>query len=348
MRRKSGKKYNERYELECSPFAQNPTQKEVAALLSEKRDDLRRLVNYKEQFIVRKTIVTGKSGKSRDLAYPVSRLRAAHERFKFHLNKIKQPSYLFSPRKSFSQRDNAVHHLDQLQYLALDLKQFYPSTTRKMIFDWFLYDLGMYEDVAGLLSHLCTVDDKASLGSPLTPVLCSLVHRKMFNQIADICDARGLRYSVWVDDLTISGNFVPGIVLNEIRDVIRSSGLKSHRIKYRNGNKPVFVTGIGIIGKSLVAPKAYNAKLKELRQLLHDAETDCEKDSITLNMLSLLGTIRYISGSSSAVGQNAANQMNMLKQKKIKRDRASERARALERIARSNISAPTDISDAPF
>lgn len=348
MRRKLRKKYNERYELECSPFSQRPTQKRVASLLSETRDNLRRLVNYKEQFIVRRKVMTGKNGKSRDLAYPVSRLRAVHERFKFHLNKIKQPSYLFSPRKNFSQRDNAAHHLDQFQYLTLDLKQFYPSTTRQMIFDWLSSELGMYEDVAGLLSHLCTVDEQASLGSPLTPVLCSLVHRKMFDQIADICDKRGLRYSVWVDDLTISGNFVPGTVLNEIREVIRSFGLKSHRIKYRNGNKPVFVTGIGIIGKNLIAPKSYNLKLKRLKQSLDKAATDDERDSITLDMLSLLGTIRYISGSKSNIGQKAANQMNMLKQKKIKRDRKSEHETMPMRVSDSNMFMPIDNLDAPF
>ena len=205
----------ERYEIDRSPFAQKPTQREVAVLLGESRDDLRRLVNYKEQFIIRRSIKTGKKEKEklRDLAYPSGRLRAVHERFKYHLDKIKQPNYLFSPRRKRTQRGNAEIHLDQQQYLTLDLKQFYPSTTDNMVRNWMCQILGMYKDVAGLLTHLCTIDGKVSFGSPLTPVLCSLIHRPMFDAIAEICDRRGLKYSVWVDDVTISGRFVPAEVL---------------------------------------------------------------------------------------------------------------------------------------
>ena len=242
MRHSAKLKQVERYELERSPLAQRPTQRDIAALVGETRDDLRRLVNYKNEFIIRRQITTGKKGKVRDLAYPTKRLRSAHERLKFHLNKVKQPSYLFSPRRKKGQRDNAALHLDQDQYLTLDLKQFYPSTSEDMVRGWFRDELGMYDDVARLLTHLCTIDGKVSFGSPVTPVLCSLVHRRMFDKIADICNARGLRYSVWVDDLTISGRFVPGEVLRQIRAVVRAAGLKSHSVRYRSGNRPVFIT----------------------------------------------------------------------------------------------------------
>lgn len=195
----------ERYHIDRSPLAQKPTQRDIALLLGETRDDLRRLVNYKDSFIVRRKIIVGKKKKLRELAYPYGRLRAVHERLKFHLNKIKQPSYLYSPRRNRGQRDNALLHLDQAQYLTFDLRQFYPSTTEQIVKNWFRKDLNMYGDVAGLLTHLSTIDGKVSFGPPVTPVLCSLIHRSMFDQIATVCERRGLRYSVWVDDLTVSG-----------------------------------------------------------------------------------------------------------------------------------------------
>ncbi|WYK06384.1 reverse transcriptase family protein [Cereibacter sphaeroides f. sp. denitrificans] len=306
----------ERYDLSRSPFAQRPTQRDVAQLLGEAKADLHRLVNYKEQFIVRRREIIG--GKVRDLAYPVSRLRGVHERLKFHLNKIRQPSYLFSPRKKRSQRDNAALHLDQEQYLTLDLKQFYPSTTEAMVFRWFKDELGMYEDVAGLLTHLCTIDGKASFGSPLTPVLCSLIHRPMFDEISEICTKRWLRHSVWVDDLTISGRFVPGQVVEEIRSVIRSAGLRSHKIRYRSGNRPVFITGIGVVGGCLLAPNSLNLRIQKYWQDLREAGTVDEKISCAELLLSQLGTVRHIVGARSDVGQRVADQMNMLKQKRGK------------------------------
>ncbi|MCR6499501.1 reverse transcriptase family protein [Shinella sp. CPCC 101442] len=346
MLRRFKRNNTERYELARSPLGQHPTQRDIGALLGETRDDLRRLVDYKEQFVVRRIVKIGKKQKVRDLRYPVSRLRRVHERLKFHLNKIKQPSYLFNPRKKRGQRDNAAHHLDQKQYLTIDLKQFYPSTTSEMVKHWFRSELGMYEDVAGLLTHLCTIDGRVSLGSPVTPVLCSLVHRAMFDEIANLCDQHNLRYSVWVDDLTISGEFVPGIVVAEIREIIRHACLKSHKIRYRTGNRPVFVTGVGVVGAKLAAPNTLNLKIKELWENLHSAETLTEKDSCIQALLTNLGTVRYIVGYESLIGQKASNQMNMLRQKRAKLYRLDAQK---TKLRRHNLAEDVSTSlDAPF
>jgi RNA-directed DNA polymerase len=335
----------ERYNLEQSPFAQNPTQRDVAALVGETRDDLRRLINYKDRFIIRRQAATGKKGKLRNLAYPVGRLRAVHERFKFHLNKIKQPSYLFSPRRNRGQRDNAALHLDQHQYLSLDLKQFYPSTNDHMVRRWFIGQLGMYQDVAGQLTHLCTVDGKVSFGSPLTPVLCSLIHRPMFDLIAEICHKRNLRYSVWVDDLTISGRFVPREVLNEIRAIVRGFGLKSHKVEYRCGNRPVFVTGIGVVGPNLVAPNALHLRLQAQWTDYHMATANDERHLTCQRLLSSLGTLRHIVGPSSEAGRKASDQMNSLRQRKDKSQRAFECG--LRKITDFSIFVTSDASTPP-
>lgn len=333
----------EKYDLERSPFAQRPTQRDVADLLGETKADLIRLANYKDQFIVRRQENIG--GKDRDLAYPVSRLRGVHERLKFHLNKIRQPSYLFSPRKKRSQRDNAALHLDQSQYLTLDVKQFYPSTTEGMVYRWFVDELGLFEDVAGLLTRLSTIDDRASFGSPLTPVLCTLVHRPMFDRISDICSVRGLRHSIWVDDLTISGKFVPGKVVTSIREVIRERGLRSHKIRYRSGNRPVMITGIGVVGRHLLAPNSLNLRIRQYWQDLSDAKTAEERASCAQRILSQLGTVRHIAGTKSDVGQRASDQMNMLKQKRDKWLREANQETSKERAGESP---SMELEDIPF
>jgi hypothetical protein len=347
MRRNKPPQLVERYEIERSPFSQNPTQRDIAALLGENRDDLRRLINYKEWFIERRQIRTGKKAKLRNLAYPTGRLRAVHERLKFHLTKIRQPNYLFSPRKNRGQRDNAALHLDQNQYLTLDLKQFYPSTTDEMVRRWLRDELGMHSDVAGLLTHLFTIDGKVSFGSPATPVLCSLIHRKMFDQIAVICQRRGLQYSVWVDDLTISGRFIPSEVVTQIRMIIREAKLKSHGIRFRSGNRPVFITGIGVVGRNLIAPNSLNLRIKKDWAEYHAAETDEEREFITRQLLSSLGTVRQISGPRSARGRKAADQMNSLRQKRQRQYIITERSRSALSHEQSKTSL-AETGDLPF
>jgi RNA-directed DNA polymerase len=347
MPRKAKATSSERYPIGRSPLAQKPTQREVAALLGETRDDLRFLATHKEHFIVRRQAILGKQKKARDLRYPVSRLRAVHERLKFHLNKIKQPSYLFSPRKNRGQRDNAALHLGQRQYLTLDIKQFYPSTTARMVRRWFRDELGMYDDVAGLLTHLSTIDDVVSFGSPLTPVLCTLVHRRMFDEIAELCEQRNLRYSVWVDDLTISGDFVARDFVRELRDIIRRYGLKSHKIQFRTGNKPVYITGIGVDGGQVIAPNSLNLRIKTLWHDLSQTQAVSERDAVIQSLLAQLGTQLHVVGSRSKIGQKAANQMNSLRQKRTKMYRQAAAQLAADRLQRS-LTAPTDATDSPF
>jgi len=347
MRRKPLRVPTERYDLARSPFAQRPTQKDLGELLGTTRDHLRYLATHKEHFVVRRQEEIGKKKKLRDLKYPVADLRGVHERLKFHLNKIRQPSYLFSPRRDRGQRDNAALHLGQQQYLTLDLKQFYPSTTAAMVRHWFQNELGMYQDVAGLLTHLCTIDDQVAFGSPLTPVLCSLIHRPMFDEIADVCDRHGLNYSLWVDDLTISGQFVHGDVVRAIRMIIASAGLRSHKIQFRTGNRPVFITGIGVVGRDLVAPNALNLRIKEVWDKYHLAETVDERDACTQALLAQLGTQRHICGPSSVLGRKAADQMNSLRQKRNKIYRDAAAKATADRLARSMVM-PHAPEDVPF
>jgi len=309
------------YDLKRSPLSQKPTQRNLAKLVGLKRDDLRRVVNYKEEFIIRKTILTGT--KERDLAYPTGLLRAVHERLKFHFNKVRQPGYLMSPRKGLSQRDNAVRHLNNVQYVCLDIKQFYPSTTFQMVKFWAIEELGMYEDVAGLLAEIATVDGVVSFGSPLTPVLVSMVHRSMFNKIDEHCELKSLKNSLWVDDLTISGNETSGDTIEFLRQTIREQGLRSHKIKFRTGNRAVWITGIGVVGDCLIAPNQMHLKIKALWNLYYEAETSQERQSIGLKLLSQMGSIRYIVGLKSVLGMRLSNQMNSLRQH-LEKDRNQE------------------------
>lgn len=357
MPKRQAPRLNERYNLERSPLAQKATQRDVAALVKERVTDLKKLATprFKEQFLVRRPITTG--NKTRNLVYPEGRLRAVHERLKFHLNKIIQPSYLMSPRKNRSQRDNAAAHLDAVQYLTLDIKQFYPSTSRSMIRRSLIEQFNMSGDVAGLIAHLATADDRACFGSPLTPVLATLVHRPMFNEIADLCTEHGLNYSVWVDDLTVSGHKIPGNFVARLREIIAAYGLRSHKLAYRTGNRAVFITGVGVVGSNLVVPNRLERRSKELWRDFQDAQ-QCndvdEVDTTGARLLTHLRGIRHVVGPASARGQKLANEMHSVRQKRSKAYRIqqnwmAERATSLRRLTPEDKEARhEDIAAIPF
>lgn len=304
----------ERYAFEASPWCQNLTQSEVADLLGTTKTRLEALLRDKEKFVRREAKVIGL--KERNLALPVGKLRTVHERLKYHFNKIKQPDYLFSPRKGRGQRDNAGYHAGQAQFLKVDIKQFYPSTTSGHIFRWLHHDAGLLEDVAGLLVRLIAIDDKLPFGSPVSPVLSALVHRRMFDGIHALCQADGLRMSLWVDDLAISGPLIRGELLDGIRDVVRQNGLRSHKVSFRTGGRPVSITGVPIEGMRVVASRKLHESIQGGYAGMRACRTDADRMHCIDLLLSVLGTYRYQVGASTPEGRSASNKMHALRQRR--------------------------------
>ncbi|HEX8467844.1 MAG TPA: reverse transcriptase family protein [Allosphingosinicella sp.] len=304
----------ERYAFEASPWVQDLNQRDLAELLGTTKGRLETIIAEKDKYTNRRTVRIG--SKDRQLAVPVGRLRTVHERLKFHLNKVKQPEYLFSPRKGRGQRDNAEYHAGQNQFLGLDIKQFYPSTTQEHIFRWAYHVAGLKADVAGMFAKLVAIDGKMPFGSPVSPVLTTHVHRAVFDEIFGLCRARELRMSLWVDDLTISGTFVTGQLLEQVRSVIRRHGFQTHKIQFKTGARTVDVTGVPIRGKRIDAPRALHKRIQdgygELRQPLSDAE----RVQVMDRLLSALGTYRYHLGRSSPEGRKAADRMQALRQRR--------------------------------
>lgn len=295
---------------------QDLNQRNLAELLGTTKGRLETLIGEKNKYTNRRAVRIG--SKDRQLAVPVGKLRTVHERLKFHLNKIKQPEYLFSPRKGRGQRDNAQRHAGQNQFLGLDIKQFYPSTTQEHIFRWAYHAAGLKADVAGMIAKLVAIDGKMPFGSPVSPVLTTHVHRAMFDEIYEICQACGLRMSLWVDDLTISGTFVTGELLEQVRSVIRRHGFHTHKIRFKTGARTVGVTGVPIRRKRIDAPRALHQRIRdgyaELRQPLSDAECVQVMD----RLLSALGTYRYHLGPGTPEGRKAANRMHALRQRRAR------------------------------
>ena len=308
----------ERYAFEASPWVQDLNQRDLAELLGTTKGRLETLISGKDKYTKRKTVRIG--SKDRQLAVPVGKLRTTHERLKFHFNKIKQPEYLFSPRKGRGQRDNAEHHVGQNQFLELDIVQFYPSTTQEHIFRWAYHAAGLKADVAGMIAKLVAIDGKMPFGSPVSPVLTTLVHRAMFDEIYELCQVRGLKMSLWVDDLTISGTFVAGELLEQIRSVIRRHGFHTHKIQFKTGARTVNVTGVPIRRKRIDAPRAVHQRIQDGYAELRRSLSDVERLQVMDRLLSALGTYRYHLGPGSSEGQRAANRMHALRQRRAQLD----------------------------
>ncbi len=320
-RRKKRKPPIEIFELAQSPFARTMTKGNLCRMLGTPLTTLLGLIKYKDAF-VRRRIETS-SGKPRPLAYPEAQLRRVNEKLAYQLRKIRLAPYVTSPRKGVGPRENAQRHVGATQFLKIDIKQFYPSITREQIAKYFREECGMYVNVAGMLTELLTVDGRIAYGAPATPALAALVHRSMFDEIYDAVSAMGLVMTLWVDDLTISGDKVPGALLEQIRAIVASHGFRTHKIAFRHSNRPVVVTGMGVRRDEVIPPNSLNLRIKALERRLHLEKSDDEYIVIANQLLSALGSQRYIRSGNDVARRRIIDRMHVIRQKRDKRARKS-------------------------
>jgi RNA-directed DNA polymerase len=204
----------------------------------------------------------------------------------------------------------------QNQFLKLDVHKFYPSTSGEHIFRWAYHAAGLQSNVAGLLKHLVATDDRMPFGSPVSPILISLVHRPMFDQVFAASARCGVLMSLWVDNLVLSGPSVPGVLLREICDIIRRSGFQTHDIRFQEASRPVTITSVPIDDGRVVAPHSVYQRFKDGYVALRSASMASDRLVATDVLLSSLGTYRYLVGSTTLEGRKTANRMNVLRRRR--------------------------------
>ncbi len=309
---------NRTYPLERSPLSQKIKWKELAKLMRFKESELKGLLKYKQRFVTEREAEL--NGKKRTLIYPVGRLRTFSERIKLIFERITAPSYVFSPRKGVAQKHNAKAHVNSEQVLKLDIKQFYPSITKNRIISFFKLNMAMYDDVAYKLADLLTSNGKVFFGGPATPVLVRLVCGPMFDEIDRLCKSRDLVFTLWVDNLTISGKSLSGEVIEKVRDIIARYGFKSHEIQQLTTNRYCLVTGLDISRFSVKPSNASNLAIRDLESSLRTCGPGIKYDQTCLLLLSRLGYQLSVIEKGSVRYQKIQMRMNSIRQKRRKNE----------------------------
>lgn len=276
---------HERYSFHSSPLYGRLRQKDLAAHLGLSKAKLESLVSKKFDFYsVRDEEI---NGKKRRIVTPLGRLRRVHERLRDLLNRIYKQKCIYSPKKGVKALDNANAHAGGSEVVKLDIRQFYPSTTSEHVFQFFYYIMKQRKDVAGLLAKVCTFDNVLPFGSPVSPVLCALVHDDVFTEIGEVTGISGNKVTVWVDDIVVSGQRVHRNTIWQIKQAIRKKGLATHKNERRSLKNGVVITGIFI---DQAGPRVSNRTHLKIKQKLSDydnAHNDVDKLACVSSLIGL-------------------------------------------------------------
>lgn len=159
--------------------------------------------------------------------------------------------------KGGSPRKNAGEHLHQRCVINMDVKEFFPNVRHYMVFRMFRHELGFGSDVASLLTRLTTYRSYLPQGAPTsTPVANLLLAAPVDVPVSAEAERSGLRYSRFIDDITISGAN-PRPLINTIARLLSRRRLPIHRRK-ANGRSKLKITPSGraqaVTGLSVNSP----------------------------------------------------------------------------------------------
>lgn len=199
-------------------------------------------------------------------------LKTIHKRIFKLLKNIDVPSYLHSAVKCRSYRSNAESHINSLFLHKVDIKKFYQSISEKKVFEFFYNTLRCSEDVSILLSKICCWKNMLPTGSPLSPILSFLVNMRMFDRLYAYARLNELRMTVYIDDITFSGEIITKMNIFEIDKIIINNGYRPHKKNLSLPNNKKIVTGLILEASNTNIPPVRRLKVRKLIEYAQKAK----------------------------------------------------------------------------
>lgn len=121
------------------------------------------------------------------------------------------PEYIMGGRSGYSVIKNAKYHLGSKSIILYDVKDFFPSIAEKDVYNIFRYRLGFCPEAANMLAAAVThelpeIKSHVPQGVPTSTNIAILVLEKTCAEVYKLCQSSDLKFSIWVDDLVVSGN----------------------------------------------------------------------------------------------------------------------------------------------
>lgn len=249
---------SKKHSLNQSPFYKLRTKRKLIELLDLSMPELSVSKKDAGNYLVFDQV--GNNGKSRTIQHPKDKQNEIHNRIANLLTRIELPDYLHSGRKKHSHITNANQHLGSKRVLTTDIKAFFQSTTRKMVFNFFYKRLCCSSDVADILSHVCTFNFHIPTGSQLSMPLAFWANIDMFEQLDSLSTSQNVKMTVYVDDLTFSGEQVNRLFQSTVKKIIIANDQIPHPLKTKLFNKKDLKVITGVVikeNKTLITNKQH-------------------------------------------------------------------------------------------
>ena len=159
---------------------------------------------------------------------------------------------------------NALAHIGCKQALKLDIKNFFGSIGIALVVNHFA-SLGYPKRVAIMLSKLCTAYDALPQGAASSPQLSNVLMYNIDQLLEKFALSEGLKYTRYVDDITLSGEVVSSDHVDEVASIlsILDLELNQNKISFQRGKKKI-ITGVSIGSGAPKLPRSMRRSYKNM------------------------------------------------------------------------------------
>ncbi|MCH5500961.1 reverse transcriptase family protein [Pseudomonas syringae pv. syringae] len=300
-RKKSVKRERKSYDICQSALYNTSTKSKLASLFSIGLHELRECIGDYRQFQLipePDPFKAGKLPKARQVQKPSARLLVIHEQILKLLRCVRVPEYMQFALKGTSYKINAESHLSKNTVATLDIRNFFGSTSKSKVFNFFKEDLKAPGDVANLYADLITFENCLPTGSPLSPLISFYANKNLYEDINNLAKAHNLKFTCYVDDLTFSGDKISSGFMWQIEEAIAKYGHVVARDKtkiYKNG-RPAHITGVIVHDGVIRVPNARHRKMRLIKAAIARGKGThgFSKKELEYKLGGLLGEAAYL------------------------------------------------------
>jgi len=161
------------------------------------------------------------------------------------LYSVKWPTPMKGAVPRVSILDNAHVHCNQPVVVTLDFKSCFPNTTHEMVYQALRSNLGCSSQIANLLTKLMTLRRQVPQGAPTSPAVVNLTLLGLCGDLEEIALRHDLKFTIWIDDITISG-LLAETAIGEVINAIHRHGhsVSSDKLKVQWRTYRQVVTGV--------------------------------------------------------------------------------------------------------
>lgn len=204
-------------------------------------------------------------GKIREITAPSLALKQRQKWIlKNILNKVPVSNYAHGFIANRSIKTNALAHANSTHALCIDIKDFFPSISRKSVYDVFR-SLGYSTSASSKLADVCCYMEKIPQGAPTSPCLSNIIFKEIDEEISIIANRNNIIYTRYADDLTFSANHNLDDVFPEIEQILSTNSFQINydKVHFFNPGFPKIITGLIVQNGVVRVPKQFKRKLRQ-------------------------------------------------------------------------------------